>query len=122
MSGTGALGASDHAGRPAATDPHSQDPEAPSITLASGEVITGDVVVAADGVHSIGIETILGRKNKPQPQELYNGCYRFLIPAADLDSDPETAFWNENGSGNGKMRIYMNGKTGNRFVSYPCRK
>ncbi|KAK0741311.1 salicylate hydroxylase [Schizothecium vesticola] len=97
------------------------DPDTPSITLASGEVITGDVVVAADGVHSIGIETILGRKNEPQPQELYNGCYRFLIPAADLDSDPETAFWNENGSGNGKMRIYMNGKTGNRFVSYPCR-
>ena len=66
----------------------------------------GDVIIAADGIHSIGIETILGRVNPPQPQELYNGCYRFLIPAADLDADAETAFWNENGTSNGKMHLH----------------
>ena len=82
----------------------------------------GDVVVAADGIHSIGVEAVLGQANPPQPQELYNGCFRFLLPAADLDADPETSWWNQDNHRQGKMSIYMNGKTGNRFVSYPCRK
>ncbi|KAK5655643.1 hypothetical protein OQA88_5574 [Cercophora sp. LCS_1] len=99
----------------------SYDPETPSITLQNGQVITADLVIAADGIHSIGIETVLGHVNKPQPQDLYNGCYRFLIPAADLDNDPETAFWNKDNANDGKMRIYSNGKLANRFVSYPCR-
>ncbi|KAK3360442.1 hypothetical protein B0T25DRAFT_602022 [Lasiosphaeria hispida] len=97
------------------------DPETPSITLSTGEVVAADLVVAADGIHSLGIESVLGKPNPPQPQELYNGCYRFLIPAADLDADPETAVWNQDHSRDGRMSIYMNGKTGNRFVSYPCR-
>jgi salicylate hydroxylase len=96
------------------------DPETPSITLSSGEVIKRDVVIAADGIHSIAVETILGQPNPPRPQELYNGCLRFLIPRADMEADPESRWWNE-GSG-GQMRVYMNGRTGNRLVSYPCRE
>jgi salicylate hydroxylase len=96
------------------------DPEAPSITLSSGEVVKSDVVIAADGLHSIAVETILGHANPPQPQKLYNGCLRFLIPTADIEADPEARWWNENA--NGQLRVYMNGRTGNRLVSYPCRK
>lgn len=81
-----------------------------------------DLVIAADGIHSIGVEAVLGLPNPPQIQELYNGCFRFLIPAADIDSDPETSWWNKDGAKNGKMNIYMNGKTGNRLVAYPCRE
>ncbi|KAL0466021.1 hypothetical protein QR685DRAFT_575644 [Neurospora intermedia] len=97
------------------------NPEEPSITLSSGLVKKADLVVAADGVHSIAVETIFGHANKPEPQSLYNGCYRFLIPAADLDADEETAWWNKNGESEGLMRIYTASKFGNRFISYPCR-
>ncbi|KAK0638520.1 hypothetical protein B0T16DRAFT_359451 [Cercophora newfieldiana] len=97
------------------------DVEKGEVTLADGEVVTADLVVGADGVHSGAVEVVLGRENKPQPQEWHNGCYRFLIPARELDGDEETKWWNQGGESNGKMRIFVNGKTGNRFVSYPCR-
>ncbi|KAK3377463.1 hypothetical protein B0H63DRAFT_477248 [Podospora didyma] len=113
------------AGEPAVVNLRSQvvayNPETPSITLSTGEVIVGDVVVAADGIHSIGVDAVLGQPNPPQPQELYNGCFRFLLPASELEADLETSWWNKDNHREGKMSIYMNGKTGNRFVSYPCR-
>ncbi|KAB5530379.1 hypothetical protein GE09DRAFT_1252548, partial [Coniochaeta sp. 2T2.1] len=96
------------------------DPETPSITLATGEVVTGDVVIAADGIHSIAVGTVLGRAaNPPQPQELYNGCMRFLIPASVIEADPDARWWNE--SSDGQLRVFMNGRKGTRLVSYPCR-
>ncbi|KZL66792.1 salicylate hydroxylase, partial [Colletotrichum tofieldiae] len=94
------------------------DSEAASITLASGEIVTGDVVVAADGVHTIGVESILGRSNPAVPQGHYNFCFRFLIPAADVEADPVTRFWNEGDDGRIKFLV---GDT-KRLVSYPCRK
>ncbi|KAK3373149.1 hypothetical protein B0T24DRAFT_250949 [Lasiosphaeria ovina] len=97
------------------------NPEAPSITLADGTTVAGDVVVAADGIHSIGAEVVLGRPNPAQPQALYNGCFRFLVTAAALDADADTRLWNDGGCRNGRMSIYMNGAKGNRLVSYPCR-
>ncbi|KAK3954780.1 hypothetical protein QBC32DRAFT_368362 [Pseudoneurospora amorphoporcata] len=97
------------------------NPEEPSVTLSSGIVKKGDLVIAADGVHSIAVEAILGYAHKPEPQAFYNGCYRFLIPAAELDADEETAWWNKNGEKEGLLRIYTASKLGNRFVSYPCR-
>ncbi|KAK4442748.1 salicylate hydroxylase [Podospora aff. communis PSN243] len=97
------------------------DADRAEVTLADGEVVRADLVVAADGVHSVAVEAVLGRRNPPQPQEVHNGCYRFLIPARELDADQETRWWNEGGENDGRMRIFVNGKTGNRFVSYPCR-
>ncbi|KAK1762549.1 FAD/NAD(P)-binding domain-containing protein [Phialemonium atrogriseum] len=95
------------------------DPETPSITLASGEVITPDVVIAADGVNSIAVEAVLGKPNPAQPQEFYNCCYRFLIPASALESDPDTAFFSEDR--HGKMRIFVDTANWRRLVCYPCR-
>lgn len=97
-----------------------QDADTPSITLSSGEIIKGDIVIAADGLHSIAAETVVGRLNPPQPQELYNGCLRFLIPTADLEADPAARWWNE--GSDGQLRVFMNGKAGTRLISYPCRK
>ncbi|KAF6819226.1 salicylate hydroxylase [Colletotrichum musicola] len=93
------------------------DPEAASIMLASGEVVTGDVVIAADGVHTIGVEAILGHSNPAVPQGHYNFCFRFLIPAADLETDPVTRFWNEDDDG--RIKFLVGDKK--RLVSYPCR-
>ncbi len=55
-----------------------KNPELPSITLSDGETIRADVVVGADGLHSIACETVIGRKNEPVPPAHYNCCYRFL--------------------------------------------
>ncbi|KAK1977169.1 salicylate hydroxylase [Colletotrichum cereale] len=93
------------------------DSDAASITLASGEVVTGDVVIAADGVHTIGVESVLGRSNPAVPQGHYNFCFRFLIPAADIEADPATRFWNEGDDGRIKFLV----GDMKRLVSYPCR-
>ncbi|KAI3395085.1 hypothetical protein diail_1764 [Diaporthe ilicicola] len=46
--------------------PTGRDAEAPSITLADGETVHGDVVIAADGIHTLGVEAIINdRKAKP---------------------------------------------------------
>ncbi|KAK1997909.1 salicylate hydroxylase [Colletotrichum falcatum] len=108
-------------GRPATVHLRSEvvayDPEAASMTLASGKVVAGDVVVAADGVHSIGVESVLGHSNPAAPQGHYNFCFRFLIPAADIEADPATRFWNE--GGDGRMSFLVGDMK--RLVSYPCR-
>jgi len=96
-----------------------QNPYIPSITLKeTGEVVVADLVVAADGIHSVGVEAILGHRYPSRPQKLYNGCYRFLIPHNEIESDPETAWFTKD---SGCMRAFMNNPGESRFVSYPCR-
>lgn len=95
-----------------------QDAEAPSLTLADGEVVHGDMIVIADGVHSLGVETVLGKANPAQPQDLYNFCYRFLIPTEDIEADAETKYWTEDDDG--RIKFYLGDKK--RIASYPCRE
>ncbi|KAJ0375007.1 hypothetical protein COL26b_006722 [Colletotrichum chrysophilum] len=124
-SGNGTNGVNGHAkggfGMPANVHLQSEvvkyDPEGASITLASGEVVTGDVVIAADGVHTIGVESVLGHSNPAVPQGHYNFCFRFLIPAVDIEADPVTKFWTE--GDDGRMKFLVGDKK--RLVSYPCR-
>ncbi len=51
------------------------------------------------------------------PTTNYNFAYRFLIPASEIASDPETAQFCEDDDGRMKFLV-MNGK---RLVWYPCR-
>ncbi|RYO83408.1 hypothetical protein DL766_006813 [Monosporascus sp. MC13-8B] len=95
------------------------EPRVPSITLASGEVIGGDVVIGADGVHSLASETVLGYKNSPVAPSHYNYCYRFLIPVSTLQADPETRSWNADIEG--KTRIFADNENRRRLVAYACR-
>ncbi|KAK0671452.1 putative salicylate hydroxylase [Cercophora samala] len=98
------------------------DPATPSITFADGTVVSADLVVGADGVHSIATEVVLGSKVEPSPSAHYNTCYRFLIPAASLAQDPETKWWDEGEhSEKVSMRIITHNSTSRRIVSYPCR-
>ena len=97
-----------------------KNPDTPSVTLATGEIIKGDMVIAADGIHSIAVGHVLGHENPAQPQKLYNGCFRFLISAHEIEDDTATAWWLA--SSDGVMRMFVNGKDGNRLVTYPCRK
>lgn len=88
--------------------------------LQDGDEIECDLVVGADGIHSIAAETVLGRKNPAVAPLLHNCCYRFLIPAEVLEKDSETKFWNEDADG--LIRLFPDNKTNRRLVSYPCRK
>lgn len=86
--------------------------------MASGETIIGDLVIAADGVHSGAVEAILGAPNPALPTTNYNFAYRFLIPSSELAADPETARFTEDDDG--QMKFLLG--DGKRIVWYPCRK
>ncbi|KAK8062336.1 FAD dependent oxidoreductase [Apiospora hydei] len=81
-------------------------PESSSIRLAGGQVISGDLVIAADGIHTIAVKT-----------KDYNFCYRFLIPAAAIRSDPATRDWLD--ADDGRMKFFVGHDK--RLISYPCR-
>ncbi|THH26332.1 hypothetical protein EUX98_g7853 [Antrodiella citrinella] len=65
----------------------SVDPEAPSITLQTGEVVKGDLLLGADGVKSIVQEAVLGHVNPAQATG--DAAYRALIPTSIMLADPE---------------------------------
>ena len=97
-----------------------QNPDTPSIQLASGEAVTADVIVGADGIHSLACEAVLGHPyQRVQPRHA-NCCYRFLIPAATLQEDPDTRWWNDDAEG--LARLFPDNDTDRRIVSYTCRK
>ena len=65
----------------------SVDPDLPSVTLASGEVIPGDLIIGADGVKSVIQQVVLGRVNPAQPTG--DAAYRAIIPTSVMLSDPD---------------------------------
>ena len=65
----------------------SVDPDAPSVTLASGEVVRGDLIVGADGVKSLIQEIVLGHANPAEATG--DAAYRAIIPTELLLDDPE---------------------------------
>lgn len=108
-------------GRPATVELKSEvvgyDPEAGSITLSNGKIVTGDLIVAADGVHTGAVEAILGHRNPALPTTNYNFAYRFLIPSSEIAADPETKIFTEDDDGRMKFVV----AEGRRLVWYPCR-
>ncbi len=91
------------------------------MTLADGSVITADLVVAADGVHSVAVGAVVGAPNPPLPARTWNCCYRFLISRAELEDDPETRFFNHDPCMVGS-RVWVDPDGGRRLVSYTCRE
>ncbi|KAI0942295.1 hypothetical protein AcW1_002961 [Taiwanofungus camphoratus] len=63
------------------------DPEAPSLTLASGEVAHGDLIIGADGVKSTIQQIVLGYAAPAQPTG--DATYRALIPTQLMLADPD---------------------------------
>lgn len=63
------------------------DPFAPSVTLASGEVVKCDLVIGADGVKSTLREIVVGAADKPVPTG--DAAYRATIPTGPILEDPE---------------------------------
>ena len=87
------------------------DPSAPSVTLASGEVVKADLVIGADGLHSRVRDTVVGRKDNPVPTG--DAAYRATIPTDLLLADPELKFLVEDQA----LNIWIG--PGRRLVAYP---
>jgi salicylate hydroxylase len=58
------------------------DASAPSVTLSTGEIVRGDVIIGADGVKSTLREYVVGKPDKPTPTG--DAAYRAIIPAQEL--------------------------------------
>ncbi|KAH7389972.1 salicylate hydroxylase [Pyrenochaeta sp. MPI-SDFR-AT-0127] len=63
-------------------------PHKSSVVLESGEVVTGDLIVAADGVKSLARQTL---PKGTEPHETGDTCFRVVIPREKLTADPELA-------------------------------
>ncbi|KAH8887579.1 FAD binding domain-containing protein [Thozetella sp. PMI_491] len=59
------------------------DPEAGTVTLESGEVITGDIIIGADGIHSAVRAAVLGETRKAIPTGI--SAYRMLMETSVLE-------------------------------------
>ncbi|KAJ5363870.1 FAD/NAD(P)-binding domain-containing protein [Penicillium cataractarum] len=90
------------------------DPAHASLTLSDGTVVQGDLLIGADGVHSVLRKVIAQEDIAAEPSG--GSAFRFLIPISKVKENPETAalvqkagelqFWD------GQYR---------RLVIYPCR-
>ncbi|KAI0131855.1 putative MAK1-like monooxygenase [Xylariales sp. AK1849] len=72
-----------------------EDDEQAGIVLESGEKITGDVVIAADGVRSKARKSVLGYEEKPKSSGY--AIWRAWFSNKDMLADPETAHFCNNG-------------------------
>ncbi|EIN04497.1 FAD/NAD(P)-binding domain-containing protein [Punctularia strigosozonata HHB-11173 SS5] len=63
------------------------DPEVPSVTLQTGEVVKGDMLIGADGVKSFVQHIVTGSTNPADPTG--DAAYRAIIPTDFMLKDPE---------------------------------
>ena len=94
----------------------SYDAEAGSVTLADGSILSADLIVAADGVHSIASEFI-GDPRPAIPSD--TTVVRFLIPTSTLMADAATA---ELIPGDGLCSVYTAASRTHWLLRYPCRE
>jgi salicylate hydroxylase len=77
----------------ARVDRVTQDADSVTVTLADGSPVTGDVLIGADGIHSMVRAQLFGRE---QPRYTGNVAWRGLVPAervAHLDLGRVTGVW-----------------------------
>ena len=92
----------------------SYDFEAPSVTLANGELLEADLVICADGIKSAVRDIINGRVI--EPQDTGDVAYRILVPAKPLLEDPAMAYLVKN-----PWAVHWMGPEGHA-VGYPLRE
>jgi len=102
------------------------DAETPSLTLENGEKITGDLLVAADGIKSLAREKLLGVTDEALMRTGF-AAYRATVDAEKMRADPDVAWLLEKPCLNlwiGHMRHVMTytmaaGRSFNMVLSHP---
>ncbi|BGO99599.1 hypothetical protein RTG_01864 [Rhodotorula toruloides ATCC 204091] len=88
------------------------------VELQDGEVIKADVIVAADGIHSVARTAVLG--NQLVAKRSGHSAYRALIPADIVTSNPRIAHIVAGDAQGTGLTTYMG--PDRRLVAYPCRR
>lgn len=86
-----------------------------SVTLADGSVHHAELVVAADGIHTLAMKHVVGHSTAAGSTGA--AAFRFLIPTEQLSKDPNTALLAKDNDG--VMKI-LAGDGLKRLVWYPC--
>lgn len=55
--------------------------------LSTGEIVTGDIIIGADGPRSMVREVVLGEEDQPRPSGIT--ALSGIVPASELAKDPE---------------------------------
>ncbi|KAI0343353.1 FAD/NAD(P)-binding domain-containing protein [Trametopsis cervina] len=59
----------------------------PSVKLSTGEIVTGDIIIGADGPRSMVREVVVGEEDQPRPSGIT--ALSGIVPASELAKDPE---------------------------------
>ena len=90
------------------------DPASAAVTLKDGSTFQGDVLIGADGVHSVTRTRLPGKSGSKRAYSSGKSAFRFLVPRAALLSDPLTQKFVEKEG----MLIICYGRD-RRIVMYP---
>ena len=92
------------------------DAEAGTVELADGTTLSADLIIAADGVHSVASKHV-GSYRPVIPSD--TTVVRFLVPTSTLLEDPATR---ELVAGDGICSVYTTSSKTRWIVRYPCRE
>ena len=117
---------SESSGRPvtirAETAVTSYNGDSGSVTLATGEVLAADLIVAADGVRSqAAAKQIMAPQACPEIDSSSTVVYRFSLPTKDVLSDPDTAHLLSAGDGMCTFNVLPDSPPRRWIVRYYCR-
>ncbi|KAK9486611.1 hypothetical protein V1527DRAFT_451013 [Lipomyces starkeyi] len=93
------------------------DAENGKVAAEDGVVLQGDLVVAADGVHSTAVKLVLGDDEIVLAGDTGWACVRWLVPRDEILSDPETAHMIQDSA----TRYFTAAEGAAGLVWYPCR-
>lgn len=93
-----------------------QDAEKGTVALSDKTTRQGDLIVAADGIHSKAVRHVVGYDNPARKTGV--ACFRFLIPSEDILEDDETKNLMEEHEG---LFRFFHDKERRMLVWYPCR-
>ncbi|KAL8725442.1 MAG: hypothetical protein Q9181_006415, partial [Wetmoreana brouardii] len=92
-----------------------EDRDHAAITLADTTTHQGDLIIAADGIHSSAVSRVIGQDTKALPTGF--SAFRFLIPTEAILADAQTRRFLE--EKDGKMKLFV-GEGGRCLAWYPC--
>ncbi|KAJ6620084.1 hypothetical protein B0H10DRAFT_2216364 [Mycena sp. CBHHK59/15] len=93
------------------------DPEEGTLTLGNGEAIHADLILGADGIHSVIRTSVLGYAQKAPASGV--SCFRCIFDASRILEIPELAWCSEGISG-ARCILSTDGEPFRMFFVYPC--